>query len=444
MSKDNTLLEEMFSPVNVGTAITQVIENKGAPGIDNMSVKDAGEYVQKHIEEIRKQVEERKYRPIPVKRVWIPKDDGSKRGLGIPAAKDRIILQMITQVIEPLYEPDFSDNSFGFRPNRSCHDAIKRAIHYLNDGYIWIVDIDLQKFFDTVPQDRMISKLLQRVKSGEIVSLIRTFLRSGVMNQDTFEETELGLQQGSPLSPLLANIYLNELDEELSKRGLRSTRYADDLLVYVKSEKAANRVMESLTKFIEKKMKLKVNMTKSKVCQADDDLKYLGMTFKRKDGRWFVRPHEKSFKKLMATLRQLTSRKWSISLELRLKKIAQAIQGWCGYFRIGRLFKTRIRVIDAFLRRRIRCVMWKQWKTIRKRETKLMELGCDKKKAHSYACARQGYMRCASTFLNKYITNKVLTQLGLVDIEYVFSVARAKFLKLNWPKLTDEQIGELI
>ncbi len=313
-----------------------------------------------------------------MRRVWIPKDDGTKRGLGIPACKDRIILQMIAQVIEPLYEPNFSDSSFGFRPGRRCQDAINRAIRYLNEGYIWGVDIDLQKFFDTVNQDRLISTLLKKVKSREIIFLIRTFLRSGVVDGKEFFETEEGVTQGSPLSPLLANIVLDELDKEIEKRGLHHTRYADDLVVYVRSEAAANRVMKSLTSFIEGKMRLKVNMSKSKVCRGDDDIKYLGFTFRKIEetgrDRWLDRPHEKSFKKLEAKLRKLTSRIWSISMDVRLLKIKQLITGWCAYFRIARLCKTRMAKIDRHLRFRIRTVIWKQWKTIRKREWGLMQL----------------------------------------------------------------------
>lgn len=447
---DHSLTDQLFTKGNVISACTKVRQNKGGPGVDRMTVNEASKYVQEHIDSIQDQIMNKRYSPTPVRRKWIPKDDGKMRGLGIPTAKDRIILQMVNQVLNPIYDPTFSDSSFGFRPGRSCHDAIRRCISYLNAGYEWVVDIDLEKFFDQVNQDRLISTLLKKVKSGEIGSLVRRFLKAGIVDGTTLFNTDEGICQGSPLSPLLANIVLDELDKVLEKRGLKFCRYADDLIIFVKSEAAANRVMISTSRYIEQRMKLKVNMTKSKVCRADKDIKYLGFTFRKDAKGWYVKPHKKSVRKLANNLKEVTSRKSPLSMDERMELIHKKVQGWINYFRIGRIPRTLLKEVDRHLRFRIRVIIWKQWKTIRKRRAGLEKLARLLKrkdlmaKAHSYANARQGYTRCAVTFLNKYIQNKFLDILGLTNVESDYEVSRMLYLKKRYPQLTEGRIMELI
>lgn len=292
------LLDQVLSDENLFRAYKQVYQNKGASGIDGVTVYELEEYLMNNKELIKDQIKTRKYKPKPVKRVYIPKDNGDKRGLGIPTVIDRVIQQAIVQVLTPIYEEQFSENSFGFRPGRSCEMAVVKLLEYFNDGYIWIVDIDLEKFFDQVNHDKLISIILRTVKDGELVSLIRKFLVSGVMENGLVSPTKVGTPQGGNLSPLLSNIMLNELDKELEARGLKFTRYADDCVIVVQSEKAANRVMQSITKFIEKKLGLKVNIDKSKVSKPRG-IKYLGYGFYyTKTGIVKPKPHLKSIQNL--------------------------------------------------------------------------------------------------------------------------------------------------
>ena len=324
MKTDNTLLEEMLSDKNIMEAYKQVKRNKGAPGVDGMTVSELKGYLDENLEIIREQIRSRKYKPSPVKRVEIPKDNGGVRKLGVPTVIDRLIQQAIVQVLTPIYEPIFSDSSYGFRPNRCCEMAIIKALEYMNEGYEWIVDIDLEKFFDNVHHDKLISLIMKDVKNGEIVSLIRKFLVSGIMIDDEYKESVIGTPQGGNLSPLLSNVVLNELDKELEARGLRFVRYADDCIILVHSSKAADRVMTNVSKFIEKKLELKVNMTKSKVSKPND-IKYLGFGFykERRTGLYKAKPHEISVKKLKSKLKRLTSRSWSVAWEYRCLKIKQ-------------------------------------------------------------------------------------------------------------------------
>ena len=308
------LLEKVLDDNNLTKACSQVYRNKGASGIDGITVNELHSYFYEHKEEIKEQIRNRKYKPSPVRRVYIPKDNGDKRGLGIPTVIDRVIQQAIVQVLSPIYEKQFSETSYGFRPGRSCEMAIIKLLEYFNDGYTWIVDIDLQKFFDTVCHDKLISIIMKTIHDGELVSLIRKYLVSGVMEKGTVSPTTVGTPQGGNLSPLLSNIMLNELDKELEKRGLKFTRYADDCMIVVSSEKAANRVMESITRFIEKKLGLKVNVEKSKVARPNQ-IKYLGFGFYyAKNGIIKPKPHLKSIQKFKRKLKQLTKRSWNISL----------------------------------------------------------------------------------------------------------------------------------
>lgn len=406
------LLEKVLDDNNLFKAYKQVYKNKGTSGIDGVTVEELGYYMFKHKEEIKEQIRNRKYKPSPVRRVYIPKENGDKRGLGIPTVVDRLIQQAIVQVLSPIYEQQFSETSYGFRPNRSCETAIIKLLEYFNDGYTWIVDIDLQKFFDTVCHDKLISIIMKTIHDGELVSLIRKYLVSGVMENGIVSPTKVGIPQGGNLSPLLSNIMLNELDKELEKRGLRFTRYADDCIIVVQSEKAANRVMESITKFIEKKLGLKVNIEKSKVARPNE-IKYLGFGFYyTKTGIIKPKPHLKSVQKFKRKLKQITKRSWSISLDERIIKLNQVIRGWINYFRIADM-KSCMGSISEHLRRRIRCIIWKQWKRTRKRIVSLVKLGANIEQAKAIAFSRKSYWN-TSMYISIFITNKRLKEKGLV------------------------------
>lgn len=414
LNKDDTLLNELLSDDNLKIAKQRIKKNKGASGIDGMEVKELDEYLSKHLDEIKEQIRNKKYSPKPVKRVEIPKPDGGVRNLGVPTVVDRFVQQATAQVLTPIYEPKFSESSYGFRPNRCCEMAILKALEFMNDGYQWVVDIDLEKFFDNVNHDKMISLIMKDVKCGEIVSLINKFLKSGIMIDDEYKESVIGTPQGGNLSPLLSNIMLNQLDKELEARGLRFTRYADDCIILVGSSKAADRVMKNVSIFIESKLGLKVNMTKSKVSKPND-IKYLGFGFfmDKNDGLWKAKPHAKSVEKLKLKLKKFTSRRWSISLDERLEKIKKTIVGWTNYYKIG-YWKDVARMVDAHVRFRLRMCIWKQWKKVNTKKKALISLGVPKREAWMLANSRKAYARCASSFLNNVLTNKRLKERGLV------------------------------
>ncbi len=417
------LLEKVLDDKNLFEAYKQVYKNKGASGVDGVTVDELGKYIYLHKEEIKEQIRKRKYKPSPVRRVYIPKENGDKRGLGIPTVVDRLIQQAIVQVLSPIYEEQFSETSYGFRPNRSCEKAIIKLLEYFNDGYTWIVDIDLQKFFDTVCHDKLISIIMKTIHDGELVSLIRKYLVSGVMENGIISPTKVGTPQGGNLSPLLSNIMLNELDKELEKRGLRFVRYADDCIIVVRSEKSANRVMENITKFIEKKLGLKVNVEKSKVARPNQ-IKYLGYGFYyTKIGIIKTKPHLKSIQKFKRKLKQITKRNYSISLNERIVKLNQVIRGWINYFRIADM-KEQIKNITSHLNRRIRCIIWKQWKTCNHRYKCLLKLGISKEKAKRTAYSRASYWHNSkSIVLHVAISNKRIKQKGLVlPLDYYLKV----------------------
>lgn len=417
MTTERSLIEEMLRDENLNQAYLRVVQNKGSAGIDGMETKDLKDYLGEHTEEIKEEIRLKKYKPSPVKRVEIPKPDGGTRNLGIPTVMDRFVQQAIVQVLTPIYEPKFSETSYGFRPNKYCEMAIIKALEYMNDGFEWIVDIDLEKFFDTVDHDRLISLVMKDVKDGAIVSLIRKFLVSGIIIDDEFKESVIGTPQGGNLSPLLSNVVLNELDKELEARGLRFTRYADDCIILVGSGKAADRVMESVSAFIEKKLKLKVNMTKSKVSKPNE-IKYLGLGFYKDkySNMYKALPHEKSVQKLKVKLKSLTSRSWSVSMEYRLLKIKQIIVGWVNYYRIVNI-KMKCVKIDNWIRFRLRMCIWKQWKKISTKLKALVKLGIPKRKAWEWANTRKEYARVAkSIIMTRSVTNQRLKQKGLVSL----------------------------
>ena len=408
------LLEEILNPNNMNKAYKKVVANKGVAGVDGITVEEELKYLKENGDRIKNQIRKRTYKPKAVKRVQIPKENGKMRNLGIPTVTDRIIQQAIFQVISPIFEKQFNDNSFGFRPGRSCEQAVVRVLEYLNEGYEWIVDIDLEKFFDTVNQDKLITIIGKTIRDGDVVSLIRKYLSAGVMEKGIVKPTYVGTPQGGNLSPLLSNIMLNELDKELETRVLNFVRYADDVVILVKSEKAANRVLTSITKFIEKKLGLKVNAEKSKVTKPKDT-KYLGFNFwQNKKGQWRPKPHIKSFQKLERKLKEITKRSWSMSLDNRIKKINYVVRGWVNYFRIADM-KNMLTKIDKHLRTRIRVIIWKQWKKTMKRYKSLKQLGVSHEIAFNCANTRKGYYQiCKSRYIQFAINNERLRKRGLV------------------------------
>jgi len=415
------LLEEILSKDNLNEAYKRVYTNKGASGVDGVTVEELLDYFKTHKTELLEDIRTRKYKPQPVRRVEIPKDGGKKRQLGIPTVVDRVIQQSISQVLTPIYEKQFSNSSYGFRPGRSCEMAVIRSLEILNDGYDWIVDIDLERFFDTVHHDRLMNILHRTINDGDVLSLIRKFLVSGVMVGNTYEHTTIGTPQGGNLSPLLSNIMLNELDKELEARGLRFVRYADDCNIFVGSRKAAERVMRTVTDFIERKLELIVNATKSQIGRPNQ-IKFLGFGyFTDKDSRYHAKPHKLSIERLKRKLKALTCRKWSIALDLRLRKLKQQITGWVYYFRIAKM-KTVLAEIDAKLRKRIRVIIWKQWKKPRKRYESLRKLGATHRNAYVTANCRKGYQYvCSTATIHAAITNKRLEKRGLTSMSNLFA-----------------------
>ena len=408
------LLEQILAKENLNQAYNKVVANKGVAGVDGITVNEVDKYIKENKEKLLNQIRKRKYKPQPVKRVQIPKENGKMRNLGIPTVFDRIIQQAIVQVLSPIYEEQFNDNSYGFRPKRSCEQAVIKALEYLNDGYEWIVDIDLERFFDTVDQDRLINIIMRTIKDGDVVSLIRKYLSAGVMENGLVKATDKGTPQGGNLSPLLSNIMLNELDKELEGRGLQFVRYADDCIILVKSEKAANRVLSSITKFIEKKLGLKVNAEKSKVTRPTKT-KYLSFSFwKDTKGRWKPKPHITAYEKLKRKLKALTKRRWSISLDDRIKQINYLVRGWVNYFRIANM-KNAIQEIDEHLRTRIRVIIWKQWKKAERKEKALKQLGVKPDIAYGLSHTGKGYQLVAKTDWLKFaINNERLRKRGLI------------------------------
>ena len=395
-------------------AYLRVFRNKGASGIDGITVDELKQYLKENKNELLQRIRTRKYQPQAALRVEIPKENGKMRKLGIPTVVDRVVQQSIHQVLSPIFEKEFSEYSYGFRPNRSCEMAITKSLEFLNDGYNWIVDIDLERFFDTVNHDKLMRIISKTIDDGDVISLIRKYLVSGVMVKGKYEETPIGTPQGGNLSPLLSNIMLNELDKELESRGLQFVRYADDALIFVKSEKAANRVMESVVKFIEKKLGLIVNAEKSKIARPKD-LKFLGFGYyyDSKDGKYQVRPHPISVQKFKRKLRQLTKRNWSIPLDYRILKLKQVIFGWVNYFRTANM-KTIMREVDMKLRSRIRVIIWKQWKVPRKQIRSLIQLGIPEEEAKGLTFCRKGYRYIGlSKVVHRAISNKRLKQRGL-------------------------------
>ena len=358
------LMEVILQDENLEEAIKRVKSNKGVAGVDKMTVDEIDEYFKANKETIKRRILEKKYRPQPVKRVYIPKLNGKKRPLGIPTVVDRGIQQAITQVLSKIYDDTFSDNSFGFRPNRSAQGAIMRTLDYLNEGYEWVIDLDIEAYFDTVNHDRLISILRERVSDSATLHLIRKFLQAGIMEKGLVKANTIGMPQGGPLSPILSNIYLDKFDKELESRGLHFVRYADDCNIFVKSEMAANRVMKSVTSWLERKLFLKVSATKTKVVHPNDG-SFLGFTYFRnsKSLKWECIPTNKSKKRLYENCRKELIRKRCVARTnaITFTRINQIVRGWINYFRIGKM-KGFITKFGQWLRHKIRVILFKQWR----------------------------------------------------------------------------------
>ena len=408
------LLEEVLSNQNMNEAYKRVYRNKGASGVDGVTVEELKAHLRERKDELRAQIRKRKYEPAPALRVEIPKENGKMRKLGIPTVVDRVVQQAINQKLSPIFEQQFSEYSYGFRPGRSCEMAVIQTLEYINDGYGWLVDIDLERFFDTVHHDKLMRIISHSIKDGDVISIIRKYLVSGVMVKGKYEDTPVGTPQGGNLSPLLSNIMLNELDKELEVRGLRFVRYADDSLIFVKSEKAANRILTSITNYIEKKLGLKVNAEKSKISRPTRT-KFLGFGFyyDTSKKKFQPRPHPKSIQKFQRRLRQLTKRNWSVSLDTRIVKLKQVIFGWVNYFKIANM-KKALGAIDSKLRSRLRVIIWKQWKRYKKRIKSLIQLGIPEEEAKGLTYCRKGYRFIGlSKVVQRALSNKRLRQRGI-------------------------------
>ncbi len=414
------LLETILDPKNLNRAYKQVVKNKGCGGVDKMSCEQLLPWLKANGKSLIASLMDGSYRPNPVKRVEIPKDNGKKRLLGIPTVVDRLVQQAINQVLSPIYERQFHKNSFGFRSRRDCHNALHRAEKIINEGNHYVVDLDLERFFDTVNHSKLIEVLSRTIKDGRVISLIHKYLRSGVINHGVYETSEEGTPQGGPLSPLLSNVMLNELDQELERRGHKFVRYADDSMIFCRSKRGAERVCESITRFIEEKLHLRVNKEKT-VSAHVGKVKYLGYAFGVVKGKCHLRLHAKSKAKMRARLKELTSRSNGWGYEYRKQKLKEYILGWMGYYHLAEM-KNYLLSVDEWLRRRIRMCIWKAWKRVRTKVRNLIKCGIDKNRAYMWGNTRKSYWRTAdSPILHRAIGNLALRQKGYVTLydEYV-------------------------
>ena len=418
----NVKLEDILTPENLNKAFKKVRKNKGAGGVDGMSVDELLQYLRDNGEEIKQSILEGKYRPKPVRRVEIPKENGKTRKLGIPTAVDRVIQQAIAQILTPIYEPGFADTSYGFRPGRSAHDAIRKVQKYTNEGYTWAVDMDLEKFFDTVNQSKLTEILRRKIKDERVLSLIGKYLSAGVVVCGKWEETKLGVPQGGPLSPLLANIMLNELDHELEARGHRFVRYADDLVILCKSKASAKQTLEHIIPFIEGKLFLKVNREKTVVASIQS-IKFLGYGFRFAKGEIRMRVHKKSIMKLKEKVRNMTARSDGKGYEWKKVRIRQLVIGWVNYFKLADM-KTLLTAIDEWMRTRLRTYIWKSWKTIKNKYRNLRKLGATERNAGIMSNTRKGYRRAADSPIVKLaISKELLKKAGyMFFLDYYTSV----------------------
>lgn len=406
------MIEEVLSRDNMLSALARVEANKGSHGVDGMSVKDLRRHIVQNWQAIRESIESGTYEPSPVRRVEIPKPNGGTRLLGIPTVTDRLIQQAITQVLTPVFDPTFSEQSYGFRPQRRGHDAVRKAHRYLKEGHRIVVDIDMEKFFDRIHHDRLMAKLAEQVTDKTVLKLIRTYLQAGVMEGGLVQASTEGAPQGGPLSPLLSNIVLDELDKELEKRNLRFVRYADDCNIYVKTWKAGHRVMRSITAFIEGKLKLRVNREKSAV-DRPWKRKFLGFTFSWDKKNPRVKIAKTSLDRVKTRIKTKTSRSKAIPIEKRIKELNRYLTGWCGYYALVDT-KSIFQELDEWTRRRLRMCVWKQWKHPKTKVRKLLSLGIPKQKAYEWGNSRKKYWRIAnSPILHRSLDNHYWLSLGL-------------------------------
>jgi RNA-directed DNA polymerase len=405
------MLERILSRDNLLRAWQRVRANKGAAGVDGITVDDFPAYLREHWSEIKRKLLDGTYRPSPVKRVEIPKRSGGKRPLGIPTVLDRLMQQAILQVLQPIFDPGFSESSFGFRPRRSAHDAVGKVRRTIDEGYKYVVDIDLSKFFDRVDHDLLMTRVARKVQDKRVLRLIGRYLRCGVEVEGTFQPTTEGVPQGGPLSPLLANIMLDDFDKELERRGHRFVRYADDFLIFVSSKRAALRVLRSVTRWLERKLRLVVNQEKSKIV-AGGDSEYLGFMFKNKRITWT----NDSLENFKYNIRRLTARSWGISMEERLTRLSDYIRGWMAYYALSKYYRP-LPELDEWIRRRVRMCYIKRWRRCRTRIRNLISLGAVKEQALAVGLSSKGPWKLARTFGSQSgLTNAYLTEQGLVSV----------------------------
>ena len=420
------LLERILERNNLNQAYLKVKRNGGSAGIDGMTVEEMLSYLKENREELLKALRCGTYKPKAVRRVEIPKPDGGKRMLGVPTVIDRMIQQAIVQVLQPIYEPLFSESSYGFRPKRSAHQEMKQALEYYKEGYTQVVDLDLAKYFDTANHEILIGMLREQIKDERVISLIRKYLKSGVMINGLISPTREGTPQGGNLSPLLSNIYLTAFDRLLESRGHKFVRYADDCNIYVKSSRAAERVMNNCVKFLEDKLKLKVNREKSQT-GSPLKLKFLGFSMYKTGKKAGIRPHSKSVKRFKDKIRELTSRKQARSIENILQRLRRYTTGWLGYYSIADM-ENKVKSLNEWIRRRIRQTYWKQWKKIKTKHDNLVKLGIGNETAWMWANSRKGYWRIScSQILAMSLTNEYLASVGYDDI-----LERYKVLHTNY------------
>ena len=413
------LLQAVLASDNLAQAWKRVKSNKGAPGIDGVTVQDWPAHAREHWPAVRAQIEGGRYKPQAVRRVEIPKPDGGKRLLGIPTVTDRVVQQAINQVLTPIFDPTFSDSSFGFRPGRNAHQAIRQVQAYVGEGYRIAVDIDLAKFFDTVNHDVLMTLLGRTIRDKRLLNLIGRYLRAGVLVGEHIEPSDIGTPQGGPLSPLLANILLHQLDCELERRGHRFARYADDMIILVKSQRAAERVMRGITRYLQTTLKLKVNPAKSKVAPMSE-CSFLSFTIKGKKIRWT----DKAVAAFKHRVRELTGRSWGVSMEHRLQKLGQYVRGWTAYFGISQYYRP-VPELDDWIRRRIRMCYWKQWRWVRTKIKHLLALGVSLKTAIQHGVSSKSYWHMARTpAVQQALSNAWLKAQGLVSVKDLWSKAQ--------------------
>ena len=425
------LIDQILSQSNLKEAIKRVKANKGAAGVDKRTIYEIDDYFKKHQVEIKQSIRAMKYKPQAVRRVYIPKANGKKRPLGIPTVVDRVIQQAISQVLMKIYDPEFSAYSYGFRPKRSSHDAMEQVLEYLDEGYQWVIDLDIEKYFDTVNHDKLISTLREQINDKTTLHLIRSFLKAGIMEDGLVKPNKLGVPQGGPLSPILSNIYLDKFDKELEERGLHFVRYADDCNIFVKSKMSADRVMKSATSWLERKLFLKVNATKTKVVRPTKS-NFLGFTFFKTGEKWQCKPGDDRKKKLYEKLKLVLCRRKAVAMPLSLifTKVNQIVRGWINYFRIGSI-KVFLFKFGQWMRHKIRVIIIKQWKLPKRIYTNLMRInkvfmcGFSDEDIHKTANTRLGlYKRCTGNVINYLLSPKVLgikkaERPGLIDpLEY--------------------------